>query len=33
VENPKYRVAIGAWKSIPGSITRAVGPFLARDIP
>ena len=33
VENPKYRIAIGAWKSLPSSITRAIGPFLAKSIP
>ena len=33
VENPKYRIAIGVWKSIPGSITGAIGPFLAKNIP
>jgi len=33
VDNPKYRIAIDAWKSIPGAITRAIGPFLAKNIP
>ena len=33
VYNPKYRIAIGAWKSIPGAMTRAIGPFLAKNIP
>ena len=33
VDNPKYRVAIGAWKTMPAVITNAFGPFLARSIP
>lgn len=33
VDNPKYRVAIGAWKSMPTAITNAFGPFLSRSIP
>lgn len=33
VDNPKYRIAISAWKSIPGAVTRTIGPFLAKKIP
>jgi len=33
VENPKYRIAIGAWKSMPGAMTRAIGPLLAKNLP
>jgi len=33
VDNPKYRVAIGAWKIMPDAMTRAIGPFLAKSIP
>lgn len=33
VENPKYRLAIDAWKKMPGSMTSFLGPFLAKNIP
>jgi len=33
VDNPKYRVAIRAWKNLPVAMTRAIGPFLAKSIP
>jgi FemAB-related protein (PEP-CTERM system-associated) len=33
VENPKYRVATHAWQWMPGGVTRALGPFLAKSIP
>jgi len=33
VDNPKYRVAIDAWKSTPAAITNTIGPYLARSIP
>jgi FemAB-related protein (PEP-CTERM system-associated) len=32
VDNPKYRIAIEAWKWMPRSITQTLGPFLARSI-
>jgi FemAB-related protein (PEP-CTERM system-associated) len=31
--NPKYRMAIAVWKRMPASLTRVVGPFLARGLP
>jgi FemAB-related protein (PEP-CTERM system-associated) len=33
VDNPKYRMAIAAWRKLPLWATRAVGPRLARGIP
>jgi len=33
VDNPKYRLAIDAWKWMPGAITRSIGPFLSKSIP
>ena len=33
VDNPKYRLAIAAWKRLPMWATRAIGPHLARLIP
>jgi len=31
--NPKYRLAISAWKRLPTSLTRLIGPILARSLP
>lgn len=31
--NPKYRLAINAWKRLPVRLTNLVGPFLAGQIP
>jgi hypothetical protein len=33
VDNPKYRLAIAAWKRMPMWMTRLAGPRLARLIP
>jgi serine/alanine adding enzyme len=33
VNNPKYRLAINAWRRLPVTVTNALGPFLARSIP
>jgi len=33
VDNPKFRLAIEAWKWMPGAITRSIGPFLSKSIP
>ena len=33
VDNPKYRLAIAAWRKMPLWATRVVGPPLARGIP
>jgi serine/alanine adding enzyme len=33
VDNPRYRLAIKAWKQLPLGITRLLGPPLARGIP
>jgi FemAB-related protein (PEP-CTERM system-associated) len=33
VNNPKYRLAIHAWRHIPLWCTRRLGPWLARSIP
>ena len=33
VDNPKYRLAIAAWRRMPMWATRAIGPHLARLIP
>lgn len=33
VNNPKYRLAIQAWRHIPLWCTRRLGPWLARSIP
>lgn len=32
-DNPKYRLAINAWRRLPVSVTRVIGPVLARNIP
>ncbi|MGI9343456.1 MAG: FemAB family XrtA/PEP-CTERM system-associated protein [Gammaproteobacteria bacterium] len=31
--NPKYRMAIAIWKKLPTSLTRVVGPIIARGLP
>ncbi len=31
--NPKYRMAIETWRRLPLSVTRVVGPLIARSIP
>jgi serine/alanine adding enzyme len=33
VDNPKYRLAISAWRKMPLWATRLVGPPVARLIP
>lgn len=33
VDNPRYRLAIAAWRRLPLWITRVLGPPLARSIP
>ena len=33
IHNPKYRVAINAWRRLPVSVTQVVGPYIARSIP
>ncbi|MFO7305199.1 MAG: FemAB family PEP-CTERM system-associated protein [Gammaproteobacteria bacterium] len=33
VDNPKYRLAINAWRRLPLFVTRTIGPSLARLIP
>jgi len=30
--NPKYALFVRAWKTLPGPVARAVGPFLARQL-
>lgn len=32
-DNPKYRLAIKAWRKLPIAATRALGPYIARSIP
>jgi hypothetical protein len=31
--NPKYRWAIDAWKHLPVSLTKLIGPPIVRNIP
>ena len=33
VDNPKYALAIAAWRKLPLWLTRTIGPILARSIP
>ena len=33
VGNPKFRLAMDAWKKLPLPITRVIGPWLAKGIP
>lgn len=33
VENPKYRLAINAWRKLPVPVTQVIGPLFARSIP
>jgi hypothetical protein len=33
VDNPKYRLAIEAWRRLPVPVTQWIGPLLARSIP
>ena len=33
VDNPKYKLAIQAWRKLPLWVTRKIGPPLARSIP
>ena len=33
VNNPRYRLAMSAWRRLPVSITTKLGPILARSIP
>jgi FemAB-related protein (PEP-CTERM system-associated) len=32
-QNPRYRLAINTWRRLPLSVTRLVGPVIARSIP
>jgi serine/alanine adding enzyme len=32
-KNPKYQLAIRAWKSLPLSLTRLIGPSLVKNLP
>lgn len=32
-ENPKYRIAINAWKKLPISLTRLIGPSIVKNLP
>ncbi|MBL8135090.1 MAG: FemAB family PEP-CTERM system-associated protein [Acidobacteria bacterium] len=32
-DNPKYRMAIAAWRRLPVAVTQAIGPYIARSIP
>ena len=32
-ENPKFKFAIEAWKRLPLSVTKAIGPMIVRGIP
>jgi FemAB-related protein (PEP-CTERM system-associated) len=33
VQNPKYRLAIKAWRNLPVPVTQMIGPLIARSIP
>ena len=33
VRNPKYRLAISAWRKMPLRVTQVIGPLVARSIP
>lgn len=33
VSNPKYRLAIRAWQTLPVPVTQFIGPMIARSIP
>jgi FemAB-related protein (PEP-CTERM system-associated) len=33
VANPKYRLAIKAWRNLPVPVTQVIGPLIARSIP
>jgi FemAB-related protein (PEP-CTERM system-associated) len=33
VNNPKYKLAIAAWRKLPAGLTRLLGPPIARSIP
>lgn len=33
VDNPKYKLAINAWKKLPASVTNLIGPFISKYIP
>lgn len=33
VSNPKYQVAINAWRRLPLPMTQFIGPYIARSIP
>jgi FemAB-related protein (PEP-CTERM system-associated) len=33
VANPKYRLAIEAWRKLPVPVTQVIGPLIARSIP
>lgn len=32
-DNPKYQLAIRAWRKLPLPVTQMIGPFIARSIP
>jgi len=33
VDNPKYKLAISAWRKLPLPVTQFVGPSIAKSIP
>jgi FemAB-related protein (PEP-CTERM system-associated) len=33
VKNPKYHLAMAAWRRLPVSITQQIGPLIARSLP
>lgn len=33
VNNPRYRLAINAWRRLPVPVTRLIGPMIAKNIP
>jgi len=32
-DNPKYKLVIGVWKKLPVTVTRLIGPLIARNLP
>lgn len=32
-KNPKYQLAIRVWKKLPVSVTRILGPHIAKNLP
>jgi lipid II:glycine glycyltransferase (peptidoglycan interpeptide bridge formation enzyme) len=33
VSNPKYKLAMSVWRRLPRSVTRVIGPLVAKGIP